>query len=302
MASTLLDETLDAWEAGDWRRLSIPEFDASMYVPTRWVSANDEDDGSTRLMTPDESTHGSVMMLDAPTTQSVHEKVLSWHEYAEQPYTLRKGDLWVTTARHDDSRTYMRSFWSTRHGAWVSLILQFPDARPELAHLMISSFQQGPGHLMNFELDTFMGRMAGLHKSQGHLSPRVVAAAPPMMPPEKVQPAAPAPVPAAQPPRSSGPSSNGSGFFINAQGDAMTNHHVIDDCRGMTMNGRPARVMASSEEFDLALVEFTEPRQVGSYLSFSPSAGRLNSDVTLAAFRCKMCWVASTSPGAPSPR
>jgi S1-C subfamily serine protease len=90
--------------------------------------------------------------------------------------------------------------------------------------------------------------------------------------------AAPAPVvagkpgaPPAPPPGGTGRTlSTGTGFVV-APGRAMTNHHVIDDCRGLRLRNAagqemPARVLASDRERDLALLEV--PNEAGPPLPF----------------------------------
>jgi S1-C subfamily serine protease len=64
--------------------------------------------------------------------------------------------------------------------------------------------------------------------------------------------------------------STGTGFVV-AQGRALTNHHVIEGCRGVQVRGSggretPARVLASDRDRDLALVEV--PEDAGPPLAF----------------------------------
>ncbi|MGG5812296.1 S1C family serine protease [Falsiroseomonas sp. CW058] len=64
--------------------------------------------------------------------------------------------------------------------------------------------------------------------------------------------------------------SSGTGFII-APGRALTNHHVIEDCRGVRVRSAggadlPARVLASDRDRDLALVEV--PDNAGPALPF----------------------------------
>jgi S1-C subfamily serine protease len=64
--------------------------------------------------------------------------------------------------------------------------------------------------------------------------------------------------------------SSGTGFIV-ARGRALTNHHVIEGCRGVQMRATggadlPARVIASDRDRDLALVEV--PEDAGPPLPF----------------------------------
>ncbi|WP_372623733.1 S1C family serine protease [Falsiroseomonas sp.] len=64
--------------------------------------------------------------------------------------------------------------------------------------------------------------------------------------------------------------STGTGFVI-APGRALTNHHVVNECRGLRLRNAagteaPVRVLASDRERDLALLEV--PENVGPPLAF----------------------------------
>jgi hypothetical protein len=94
--------------------------------------------------------------------------------------------------------------------------------------------------------------------------PPLAAAQPPVV---AGKPGAPAPAP----PGGTGRTlSTGTGFVV-APGRAVTNHHVIDDCRGVRLRSAtgadlPARVLAADRERDLALLEV--PNDAGPPLSF----------------------------------
>lgn len=78
--------------------------------------------------------------------------------------------------------------------------------------------------------------------------------------------------------------SSGSGFFINEKGTFLTNHHVVDGCRQLSIEGAPFQVGKHSEELDLALLEPENPMEVLEFAKFSAIPAKLNSDVTTAGF------------------
>ena len=47
---------------------------------------------------------------------------------------------------------------------------------------------------------------------------------------------------------------NGSGSIVSRQGHILTNHHVIEGCARLTVNGEPAVVLGSDVRLDLALL------------------------------------------------
>jgi S1-C subfamily serine protease len=52
---------------------------------------------------------------------------------------------------------------------------------------------------------------------------------------------------------------SGTGFFIDTLGDIVTNAHVVDSCRSVTVGGRPLRVLRIDRQNDLALLRRSEP-------------------------------------------
>jgi len=77
---------------------------------------------------------------------------------------------------------------------------------------------------------------------------------------------------------------SGSGFYVNGQGALLTNHHVIEGCRSLRINGKiPARTLRFDRDEDLALVQ-TDAGAETPYLPFRPTRARLNEDVTVIGF------------------
>lgn len=89
-----------------------------------------------------------------------------------------------------------------------------------------------------------------------------------------------APVPTPQPPRVAG---SGTGFFVSTDGHVLTNEHVVDGCSRLVVDERDARILATSTDFDLAIlkVEGISPELIAR---FSPSPAKLNSDVTVVGY------------------
>ena len=77
--------------------------------------------------------------------------------------------------------------------------------------------------------------------------------------------------------------SSGSGFFVNANGHVLTNHHVVEGCRKIKVNAKSARVVASDKTADLALLKSDTKSR--AYPKFRMGRGvRLGEDVVVAGF------------------
>jgi S1-C subfamily serine protease len=80
----------------------------------------------------------------------------------------------------------------------------------------------------------------------------------------------------------------GTGFFVTADGYALTNHHVIEDCRTISMltdrGAMPARVVRKDEQNDLALL-FVENSPKVAFASFRAAPGiRAGDGVVVAGY------------------
>ena len=88
-------------------------------------------------------------------------------------------------------------------------------------------------------------------------------------------------------PRNARPRSSGSGFYINADGDLVTNHHVIDDCYALGVqtdaNVIPARVVAMDRDLDIAVIN-TGLNPGGSALLRSASQPSLGQRVFVVGY------------------
>jgi serine protease Do len=79
-----------------------------------------------------------------------------------------------------------------------------------------------------------------------------------------------------------GPSS-GTGFAVSQEGHLLTNAHVVRACEKLQVNGYPASVVASDDQFDLALV-LVPDLPVKNTAKFASAPASLNSDITVAGF------------------
>jgi S1-C subfamily serine protease len=92
--------------------------------------------------------------------------------------------------------------------------------------------------------------------------------------------AAPTQAPPQTAPSSTGPDSTGTGFRI-ARDHFVTNHHVIEDCRQVRVDGAAAQVGASDARMDLALLSASVTGPIASVRVNRPLVGEA---VTVAGF------------------
>ncbi|MEM9632615.1 MAG: serine protease [Pseudomonadota bacterium] len=78
-------------------------------------------------------------------------------------------------------------------------------------------------------------------------------------------------------------SSTGTGFIVSQEGHLLTNAHVVRECETLEVKGHPASVIASDDQFDLALLQVPD-LQVNSIATFATIPATLNSDVTVAGY------------------
>ena len=63
----------------------------------------------------------------------------------------------------------------------------------------------------------------------------------------------------------------------------LTNAHVIQNCRSITVDGKPAEILAVSQTFDLAVVKPSVVEEI-SHLTFARTEAGLNADITIAGY------------------
>ncbi|WP_298853489.1 trypsin-like peptidase domain-containing protein [uncultured Ruegeria sp.] len=205
----------------------------------------------------------SVGVHSVETAQSLHDFTIQSHQLVSDPYTVRKNNLAVSSATKRDSSTlYTRSDFV--NGGWSTVMLSASEQDGHILGAVASSISKGRANPLDISNNGKLDRVIQ----------QVVAAL------EEADEST------GEDPGASSPGTQGSagtGFIVSRAGHVLTNQHVVDGCAQVFIDDRPATVVSSSEEYDLALLKYDAPKDRGIAV-FSASPARLNSDVTAVGY------------------
>lgn len=207
------------------------------------------------------------------------EQAQSIHNYAElfaadgtKPYTVRKQGFAVTSAKSENHETlYVRSkLWN---GSWGTILISTWERDAGLMAAISASITDNKyaslyiprsGYLFSVAENTAdLLELLERKEYASKISPDTSIAQPVTTEPSVM--------------------ATGSGFFVSPEGHALTNAHVVDDCRSLKFDGKSATLSAISSNFDLALLKVSSPENT-SVAAFSPYPAKLNEDITVVGF------------------
>jgi len=223
----------------------------------QWAS----DDGSLQLLASDLTTEYMV---------NAHQEIIKGAPKSLTPYIVRSDGRWVTAIDESDRSIYLRS--DLVEGTWATVLIVASSSNAYRLKLMSSSITLGAApSIFPSEHGQLLRHMREVSELLGNEP--VADAGQPVSKPSPMKP---------EPPQSS-QGGTGTGFLVNKNGVFVTNAHVIDGCTRLTLNGKPASLLASSTAFDLAAVS-TSPTAGVEPLKFSSNSAGLNADITIAGF------------------
>lgn len=267
-------------EAGGWGLYYDPDLRVSMQLPFDLVHAAEDSGITLKLEANDGSFDVMLTSMSNASAMDVHHKLqaAAAKNFREPPYVVRNDGFWVTSFSGADIWVYQRSDFGGGSGfARAALFTSQGESGHRIANLLIASYQLDPqadltippgGALMGY-LQATLDALSDVRESDPDQTvPPVVEAS---RAPDK--------------PDLLSPKASGSGFYINDAGSVMTNEHVVAGCSRLAVDGTPARLGATDEQFDLAVVtvEAGLPASAAP-LAFAVKPVRLNSDVTVAGY------------------
>lgn len=291
-AAYLMMQALEQYQRERWQYRHYSQYGLSIFLPTASLQVDGSDGAGLALDDPMSGISVYITRAIAADTAGFHQRFEAQHDRTTELYRVRDADRWVTAATWEGEARYLRSeLWSAD---WASVFVSAPPAPFSPINLVVGSITRDRTASIALPVGGYAQRqIAAVAQAMAQASavpqPSTAPVSPvPIMPANPAPP--PAPLPASTtppaPPSPSAPDvmSSGTAFYVDADGHALTNAHVIEGCRLVTLAGLPAELLAVSQQNDLAVLGPTASEGAVSYLTFETSAAALNSDVTVAGF------------------
>lgn len=274
-AAYLLTTTIDAFIDDGWQEYEVSYLAISVLLPTKKMRLVEKDGVWEEWAHSDKEVRVTFDDLTALELASVHRNHASRSDRTGEPYTVRQPDRWVTSVKNNWGTGYIRS--ELIDGTWSTVAVYAAKAHRSELGLISSGIKVGRPATIAPEADGLLVRYASelataiaddeASKQSTEGNGRVGVSQPPQgnMQDEKHT------------------NSSGTGFFVNSEGAMLTNAHVVNGCRAVTVDGQPADIVTVSQTFDLAVVK---PRNVEDIapLYFSRTEAGLNADITIAGY------------------
>jgi S1-C subfamily serine protease len=266
-------ETYTALEKHGWVRQYNAAMDMSFLVPTIGFVSGAPSDHFVNMELAGTSLGYSLSISDDLKTQRLHEFTAS--EAIGEVYRVRRPVLWITSARTVDGLSlYTRSDY--RKGSWSTIMLSARDSDAGALAAITGSIEPGYSSQIGISpgvLATGIETVALILDGGSGTSP---------------SPAEPPSAPAAPSATAEGEYGDqtvgfGTAFLVSANGEYLTNSHVVSGCTTISVDGVTATVAARDEAFDLALLRVV-PAPSAEPAQFAGKPARLNSDVTVIGY------------------
>lgn len=252
-----------------WDLKYVRHLDISMYLPIEHLTLIE--DSGTRMRWEHDQKDLQVIVddYDLDGLIGLHNEIEHNPDQLRKAYAVRSETMWVTSIETSAATAYVRS--DKIAGTWSTVgVFAGPGLRTEVA-LISSSIRPGKPIQMlpdeNGALMIFVSQVADFltEEDEGSGGAGMVSSTPPDQGGERAG------------------GTTGTAFFVNRQGIALTNAHVVASCRTVTVDGKPAEILNVSTAFDLAALKLLASEETES-LPFARKDAGLNSDITIAGY------------------
>lgn len=278
-AAILTVESMERLSQEGWQYNWIDDYRASIMLPANLTRSEWNSSNFFSFEISAAGVSGFLFCSDTAETYGLHESATADNTYQREPYFLRRNDLLITSVTTPGGQTYLRSDWISDWQTWIHLALVYPPTYNSdgTAELIAAAYALAPRQDFWVREGSHLDRVVSQALSELDDTPEPEPQPPVAAPPQPMAEAS-----DEQPETADGGS--GTGFFVDSNGHIMTNNHVIAGCATLTVDGQRAKLVSQSETFDLAILQIDQMRADDTFLSFSASPARLNSDVTVAGY------------------
>lgn len=200
-------------------------------------------------------------------TRKMHSKLEDDLQNTASPYTVRKNRVWITSSETKDGNLHYALSRKKNAFKWNTVAVTGRENSKPYLNAVVASIRTSntnplilpQGVYLRTVLADAVRMFDEYAKSNGTTKNKS----------------------AIEKPKSA--SSSGTGFAINDEGYILTNHHVVDSCKSITIGNHIFEISAKSEKYDLALLK-SYSFETRYFAEFSPKPARLNSDVTVLGY------------------
>lgn len=267
----LFSDFIEEMEVNAWDSRFDPHSNLSFMLPMKHMNEAPTLENDSTIWTGNTtSLIVSTRRNSIPHLRANHRSVYRSKSRYSEVFEVRKKDRWVTAVTDKDD-----IFWYIRSDkvgfSWSTILISSSKKEKHLVDIVASSVEigrpsdyglsnkQALDQIIKLSVEYVNTNREGSEPDVGEI---------------KKDPQ----------PKPNNVNSSGTGFYINPNGKIVTNHHVIDGCTQINVNGYPATIDFKSEEFDIAVIHSDKASRQSQYIKISPDAARLNSDVTVAGF------------------